>query len=230
MNKKSIFLIISSVVFLFSCKKDYPLDEQYVLQPFTQHFFANGYVVENAVSLEFEFIGDSIGSASTIGKKNGKKYAISVIGKNTSELRNVSELPHSNYFFEVSNEFISLKIISERPDSEANRKFTKSELLELFEVGEKYKFGNAPMDVEIGFSLRTENAQPPNEYIGLSSFVDNSDSTFEVLEIEDFIEQEVTNPVSGLKVTVGINADLGFNGSDTHSLSDVEAVFLFEYE
>ena len=48
--------------------------------------------------------------------------------------------------------------------------------------------------------------------------------------MEEFVEAEVLEPVTGFKVRARITADVRYFSSPLISLRDVEATFLFEYE
>lgn len=250
MKNSNFVFVLFFLVILFSCKKDFDFDEESLIdQPFVKHFYAEGSLYDHGHEKEVEFELDNIeieleqfgeeneilyvGSASAVGEENSKKYIISAIGINSKAIRSIPSPPHDDYYMNLMRNFISVKIISNRPGSESDRKFTRDELLEMFEVGKSYSYGSAPMEVEVGFQKPPVDSLPSSSilgYIGSTFEVPNDNSVFEILKIEDFEESEVQNPVSGLKVRVRINADVKYFGFPIIALQDVEATFLFEYE
>ncbi|MEO1257732.1 MAG: hypothetical protein AAFZ15_03015 [Bacteroidota bacterium] len=247
-NYNLIFAILFLSV-LFSCKKDFDINEALINEPYVQHFYANGNLFDHKNDTATNFSIDNFeydvegtteviytGSVSTEGALNGSgnKYILSATGTDPGAVRMHSEGPNAvNYYLNALRNFIAVKMVSDRPGSEADRKFSRTELLEMLEVGRPYTYGDGPFQVEVGFHHPPIDSLPDYVffgYIGSTKEVPNEESVFEILEIEDFVEVGVQEPVTGLKVRARITADVQYAGFPAISLRDVEATFLFEYE
>lgn len=244
--QKCFFFFFIAV--LFSCKKDFSFNEEALIDnPFVPHFYAEGSFVDsrNNASIDFALI-DTIdlgfttlysGSVSNVGENNGYKYIVSVVMYNAEIFRSYTADTGSgsNYYLDWLQNLITVKITSNIPllPGTAYTRFSREELLELLQVGRKYEFGNAPFQVEVGFQKPSLDSLPVYSglgYVGSTLGVENENSVFEILEIEEYQETEVNNGDRGFKVKVKISADIRYYSLPVLSLKDVEAVFLFEYE
>ncbi|WP_020538184.1 hypothetical protein [Lewinella cohaerens] len=238
----SFLLLIST----FSCKKDYEYESELIPPPSESDFFVEGeifYQDDHSYLIDFKG-GESVnsfsdatwGSTSMVREENDKKYIASGILADASAFRvgNLSPINRLN-----SSVGIYVKISSDRPASEIDRKFTKEELEELLKIGREYDFGTAPGEVEVGYSERFRSQEdqdlvPWNYWRieGTSADADNENSAFRILEIEPYEDNVSYLPARGFKVKVAFDAVLQnrYWIYSTFFLENVEGVFFFEYE
>lgn len=230
----------------FSCKKDYTYESEIIPPPSEPDFFVEGeifYQDDHSYLIDFkggepvyDYPNITWGSSSAVREENGKKYIASAVLSDARAFRvgNLSPINRLN-----SSVGIYVKISSDRPASEIDRKFTKEELEELLEIGREYDFGTAPGEVEVGYSERFRSQEdqdlvPWNYWRieGTSADADNENSAFRILEIEPYEDNVSYLPARGFKVRVAFNAVLQnrYWVYSTLFLENVEGVFFFEYE
>jgi hypothetical protein len=246
-----ICLISSLIIFtFFSCKKDFEFENGIITPPVESEFYVAGTNYFNEVnSFDFNHQGgeliDSLlevtyGSASAVGEEDNKKYIASMVGTNASSYRNrtFKENDGTGGPSGLLGVGVYIKITSDRPASEANRKFTLDELKELIQVGKHYGFGTDAGQVEIGYTspiLDEETRELiPWQFprVKGTSDMENVESLFNVIEVSEYEDPTDYKYAKGLKVKVQFNVNLR-NHYWIHTdifLRNVEGVFFFEYE
>ncbi|MDF1865093.1 MAG: hypothetical protein P1U70_09680 [Saprospiraceae bacterium] len=250
MNTRISLIASFFLVGFFSCKKDFDFDNGVIMPPVESEFYVSGTNIFDEVnSYEFNYQGGELihpmvevtyGSASAIGEENGEKYIVSMVGTNPGSYRDrtFKENDPSGGPIGIIGSGLYIKINSDRLASEANRKFTREELAELIQVGKHYGFGSEAGQVEIGFASRDIDEETkaliPWQFPGIQGTSDmpNTESFFNVLEIDEYEDPTDYKYAKGLKVKVRFNVNLR-NHFWIHTdlyLRDVEGVFFFEYE
>jgi len=244
--KNPTFLIIAIIcISISSCKKDFDLDDALVnMEPEAPEFYAMGMIEDqvNGLTVPFSFVSTDlelnfIASDSNQGlqKNTDTKFALSVVGVNNPIKLIAGGAPANDDIMVFINNGLAVKIVSDLPlESQFPERFTREELLNLFEVDATYSFGSEPGQVEIAFDhpdIEGFSSFSERGYHGLSIWSpDVSEDTFEILSVEEYQDPVRIDAQRGILITARINCTLGDSNNNLLNLREVEATFLFLYD